>query len=96
MLSGTETSTLTLLARNAESDSLNLESNQESFGLFVTLTSLRATSALRCRYARRDRSVGSAAMIVALLNQKGGVGKTTLALHLAGELGVRTGSARAR
>src|SRR3546814_16786469 len=38
--------------------------------------------------ARLSNTEGRA-MIVALLNQKGGVGKTTLATHIAGELAMR-------
>jgi chromosome partitioning protein len=37
----------------------------------------------------RLSSMEGQAMIVALLNQKGGVGKTTLATHIAGELAMR-------
>jgi chromosome partitioning protein len=37
----------------------------------------------------RLSSTEGQAMIVALLNQKGGVGKTTLATHIAGELAMR-------
>jgi Mrp family chromosome partitioning ATPase len=33
-------------------------------------------------------------MIIALLNQKGGVGKTTLATHIAGELAMQGNSVR--
>ena len=39
----------------------------------------------------RLSSMEGQAMIVALLNQKGGVGKTTLATHIAGELAMRGG-----
>src|SRR3546814_17232680 len=53
---------------------------------------IRCTTATGCHrgavfgFHELLQAEGDARMIVALLNQKGGVGKTTLATHLAGEL----------